>query len=191
MDITKALLVITILICGATGYYAYKTSEDVRQLKEQAQVTEQKLDSLMLATAKIAASTSSAKKTTAKKQPQPKSFWEELFSALDEDSNKGQKTKANSSPKMTVSSSYRMEDRYVSSKVRLPDYLGDQEGKIVVNITIDALGDVKTTSVGSETTISDEDVIEASRKAALQTHFNYNSDVRTQEGTITYTFKKQ
>lgn len=191
MDTTKTLLVVAILICGATGYYAYKTSEEVKQLKEQAQVTEHKLDSLMLATAKIAASTSSAKKTTAKKQPQPKSFWEELFSALEEDNNKGQKTKANSSPKMTVSSSYRIEDRYVSYKVHLPDYLGDQEGKVVVNITVDYSGDVKKTSVGSETTISDEDVIEASRKAALQTNFNYNSDVRTQEGTITYTFKRQ
>lgn len=190
MDTTKVLLIIAILICGATGYFAYKTSEEVKQLKEQALITEQKLDSLMLATAKIANSTSSVKKTTSKKQ-QPKSFWEELFSALEEDSNNGQKTKANSGPKMTVSSSYRMEDRYVSSKVRLPDYLGDQEGTIIINITIDALGDVKKTSVGSETTIMDEDVIEASRKAALQTNFNYNSDVRTQEGTITYTFKKQ
>lgn len=191
MDTTKALLVITILICGATGYYTYKTSEDVRQVKEQARVTEQKLDSLMLATAKIAASTSSAKKTTAKKQPQPKSFWEELFSALEEDGQKTQAARSTSGPKMTVSSSYRMEDRYVSSKVRLPDYLGDQEGKIVVNITIDALGDVKTTSVGSETTITDEDVIEASRKAALQTDFNYYSGAGIQEGTITYTFKKR
>lgn len=191
MDTTKALLVITILICGATGYYAYKTSEEVKQLKEQAQVTEQKLDSLMLATAKIATSTSVAKKATTKKQPQPKSFWEELFSALEEDNNKGQKTKANSGPKMTVSSTYRMEDRYVSSRVRLPDYLGDQEGRVIINITIDALGDVKKTSVGNETTITDEDVIEASRKAALQTDFNYNSDVRTQDGTIIYTFKKQ
>lgn len=191
MDTTKALLVITILICGATGYYTYKTLEDVRQVKEQARVTEQKLDSLMLATAKIAASTSSAKKTTAKKQPQPKSFWEELFSALEEDGQKTQAARSTSGPKMTVSSSYRMEDRYVSSKVRLPDYLGDQEGKIVVNITIDALGDVKTTSVGSETTITDEDVIEASRKAALQTDFNYYSGAGIQEGTITYTFKKR
>ncbi len=191
MDTTKALLVITILICGATGYYTYKTSEDVRQVKEQARVTEQKLDSLMLATAKIAASTSSAKKTTAKKQPQPKSFWEELFSVLEEDGQKTQAARSTSGPKMTVSSSYRMEDRNVSSKVRLPDYLGDQEGKIVVNITIDALGDVKTTSVGSETTITDEDVIEASRKAALQTDFNYYSGAGIQEGTITYTFKKR
>ena len=38
MDTTKALLVITILICGATGYYAYKTSEDVKHLKEQTRV---------------------------------------------------------------------------------------------------------------------------------------------------------
>lgn len=191
MDTTKALIVVAILICGATGYYTYKTSEEVKQLKEQAQVTEQKLDSLMLATAKIASSTSVTKKATNKKQQQPKSFWEELFSALEEDSKKSQTAKTASGPKMTVSSSYRLEDRYVSYKVHLPDYLGNQEGKVVVNVTVDYSGDVKKTSVGSETTITDEDVIEASRKAALQTNFNYNSDVRTQEGTITYTFRKQ
>ena len=47
MDSTKFLLVIAILLCGATGYFAYKTSEEVKSLKDQLQVTENKVDSLM------------------------------------------------------------------------------------------------------------------------------------------------
>ena len=37
----------------------------------------------------------------------------------------------------------------------------------------------------------DEEVLEASRKAALQTNFNYDSSAENpMSGTITYTFKK-
>lgn len=54
MDSTKVLLVIVILLCGATGYYSYKTNEEVKELKGQLHVSEMKVDSLMTATAKIA-----------------------------------------------------------------------------------------------------------------------------------------
>ena len=83
MDSNKLLLVLVLLLCGATGYFAYKTSEEVKSLKEQLAVTESKVDSLMTATVKIAQST----KTVSSKK-QPKSFWEELFSALEEDQKK-------------------------------------------------------------------------------------------------------
>ena len=83
MDSNKFLLVLVLLLCGATGYFAYKTSEEVKSLKEQLAVTESKVDSLMTATVKIAQST----KTVSSKK-QPKSFWEELFSALEEDQKK-------------------------------------------------------------------------------------------------------
>ena len=189
MKSTNALLVLVLLLCGAIGYYSYKTSEEVKALREQLQVAEQKVDSLMIATAKIAQSTKTTKAVAPKKQQ--KSFWEELFSALEDESKSTSSTKAAGKPKMTVSSSYRLEDRYVSYKVNLPEYIGDQEGKVVVNITVDYGGKVKKTSVGSDTTISDEEVIEASRKAALRTDFNYVSGAELQEGTITYTFKKQ
>lgn len=190
MKFTNTLLVLVLLLCGAIGYYSYKTSEEVKALREQLQVAELKVDSLMTATAKIAQSTKSTRSAAPKKQQ--KSIWEELFSALD--NNDGQKTatKTAGTPKMTVSSSYRLEDRYVSSKVRLPEYVGDQEGKIVVNITVDHMGDVTKTSVGEGSTITDEEVIEACRKAALRTNFNYASGaINDLEGTITYTFIKQ
>ena len=64
----------------------------------------------MLATAKIAKST----KTISGKQ-QPKTFWEALFSEIEE-SEKAAKAeeRANASKaKVTVSTSYRLEDRYV------------------------------------------------------------------------------
>ena len=190
MKSTNLLLVLVLLLCGAIGYYSYKTSEEVKALREQLQVAELKVDSLMMATAKIAQSTKTSRTAAPKKQQ--KSFWEELFSALEEDSKQTSSTKTAGKPKMTVSSSYRLEDRYVPYKVVLPEYIGDQEGKVVVNITVDHAGNVKRTSVGSETTISDEEVIEASRKAALKTDFNYASGTMSDiDGTITYTFKKQ
>ena len=190
MKFTNALLILVFLLCGAIGYFSYKNSEEVKALRGQLQVTELKVDSLMMATAKIAQSTKTTRTAAPKKQQ--KSFWEELFTALDDDSNKQTSSaKASGKPKMTVSSSYRLEDRYVSYKVNLPEYIGDQEGKVVVNITVDRSGNVTKTSVGSDTSITDEEVIEASRKAALRTDFNYVSGAELQEGTITYTFKKQ
>ena len=189
MKSTNILLVLVLLLCGAIGYYSYKTSEEVRALREQLQVAEQKVDSLMIATAKIAQSTKTTRTAAPKKQQ--KSFWEEFFMALDNDGQQTS-TKSSGAPKMTVTSSYRLEDRYVSNKVRIPEYLGDQEGTIVVNITVDDIGNVKKTSVGEGSTITDEEVIEASRKAALRTSFNYASGTREDlDGTITYTFKKQ
>ena len=106
MDSNKFLLVLVLLLCGATGYFAYKTSEEVKSLKEQLAVTESKVDSLMTATVKIAQST---KTVNAKKQP--KSFWEELFSALEEDQKKTEaQAKAKAAREtVTVSSAYRLD----------------------------------------------------------------------------------
>ena len=79
MDTNKILLIVAFLLCGATGYFAYQTSQEVKELKAQAKVTEQKVDSLMLATAKIAKSTK-----TVSGNRQPKTFWEALFSEIEE-----------------------------------------------------------------------------------------------------------
>ena len=189
MDTTKILLIVAILLCGATGYFAFQTSQEVKELKAQAQVTEQKVDSLMRATAKIAKST---KTISGKKQPQ--TFWEALFSELEEEQKQSQaqaKAKA-AKERVTVSTSYRLEDRYVIGKVELPDYLGAQGGTITVNVTVNRYGTVKKTSVADGSTITDPEVIESARRAALQTDFNSNYDApELVEGTITYTFKKK
>lgn len=92
--------------------------------------------------------------------------------------------------KMAVSSKYRLEDRYVMNKVQEPEISGNQQGEVVLNISVDWTGDVKSAKLQSATGITDEDVIEACKKAALKTHFNSNLDLRDtkQSGTITYIF---
>lgn len=91
-------------------------------------------------------------------------------------------------PRLKVKSSYRMEDRY-SYGVDDPEELGNAEGIVKLDITINYSGDVKSAKLNSASTITDEDVIEACKKAALKTNFNYNSDApKLQQGTITYKF---
>lgn len=92
-------------------------------------------------------------------------------------------------PRLKVKSSYRMEDRYVSFEVYEPQELGSTEGIVKLDITIDIYGQVKSAKLNSASTITDEEVIEACKKAALKTMFNLNSDApKLQQGTITYTF---
>lgn len=91
-------------------------------------------------------------------------------------------------PRLKVKSSYRMEDRY-SYGVDDPQELGNADGIVKLDITIDIYGQVKSAKLNSASTITDEEVIEACKKAALKTDFNLNLDApKLQQGTITYTF---
>ena len=93
-----------------------------------------------------------------------------------------------------VTSKYRLEDRYVSYKVMNPDYLGQEVGEVVLNISVDWTGEVKSAKLQKATGITDEDVIEACKKAALKTHFNSNFSGSTHKnlsGTITYIFTEK
>lgn len=91
-------------------------------------------------------------------------------------------------PRLKVKSSYRMEDRY-SYGVDDPQELGNAEGIVKLDITIDIYGQVKSAKLNSASTITDEEVIEACKKAALKTDFNLNLDApKIQQETITYTF---
>lgn len=92
-------------------------------------------------------------------------------------------------PRLKVKSSYRMEDRYVSFDVYEPQELGNAEGIVKLDITISTSGQVKSAKLNSASTITDEEIIEACKKAALKTMFNLNFDApKLQQGTITYTF---
>ena len=88
--------------------------------------------------------------------------------------------------KIGVTSRYRLEDRYVTGKVREPEYLGNQVGEVVLNISVDWMGDVRSAKLQKATGITDEEVIEACKKAALKTRFNSNLS-----GTITYIFTEK
>lgn len=189
MKLQNFFLALLFILCAAIGYYAYTTREEMKRVSAQSEIINRKLDSLMMATAKIAKST----KTVSGRQ-QPKGFWETLFSELEEDQKKQQaqeKAKA-ARARVVVSTSYRLEDRYVVGQVEKPDVIGDQPGTITVNIMVNRGGTVKKTGIAPGSSITDPEVIEAVRKAALKTDFNVNIDApESQSGTITYTFKKK
>lgn len=122
------------------------------------------------------------------------SFINELVGDAQEEYRAAKKANQNAPKKavvpiLKVKSSYRMEDRYVGYKVYEPQELGSAEGIVKLDITINYSGDVKSAKLNSASTITDEEVIEACKKAALKTRFNYNYDApKLQQGTITYTF---
>lgn len=121
------------------------------------------------------------------------SFINELVGDAQEEYRAAKKANENApkkavAPRLKVKSSYRMEDRY-SYGVDDPQELGNAEGIVKLDITIDIYGQVKSAKLNSASTITDEEVIEACKKAALKTMFNLNSDAPNhQHGTITYTF---
>ena len=121
------------------------------------------------------------------------SFINELVGDAQEEYRAAKKANQNAPKKavvpiLKVESSYRMEDRY-SYGVDDPQELGNAEGIVKLDITISTIGQVKSAKLNSASTITDEDVIEACKKAALKTMFNLNSDApKLQQGTITYTF---
>lgn len=122
------------------------------------------------------------------------SFINELVGDAQEEYRAAKKANENAPKKavvtrLKVKSSYRMEDRYVGYKVYEPQELGSAEGIVKLDITINYSGDVKSAKLNSASTITDEEVIEACKKAALKTDFNLNLDApKLQQGTITYTF---
>lgn len=170
-------------------------------IKEDIDKTEKKSDKKVAADksekksiAKPAASKSSASKPDEKPAPTGVvSFINELVGDAQEEYRAAKKANENAPkkavvPRLKVKSSYRMEDRY-SYGVDDPQELGNAEGIVKLDITIDKYGDVKSAKLNSASSITDEEVIEACKKAALKTRFNYNYDApKLQQGTITYTF---
>ena len=67
-----------------------------------------------------------------------------------------------------------------------PQGIFPQSGEVVLKITVDEEGDVIGASVGLGTTISDQQTIQAAKKAAMATKFS-RGEIAT--GTITYIFK--
>lgn len=121
------------------------------------------------------------------------SFINELVGDAQEEYRAAKKANENApkkavAPRLKVKSSYRMEDRY-SYGVYDPQELGNAEGIVKLDITISTIGQVNSAKLNSASTITDEEVIEACKKAALKTDFNLNLDApKIQQGTITYTF---
>lgn len=198
----KLLQVLTLLLCLSFGYFTFKNYDDIKELRNENAFLRDTIDSLLCqpATASIKEGIGKPEKKSAAAQPDVKpaptgvvSFINELVGDAQEEYRAAKKANQNApkkavAPRLKVKSSYRMEDRY-SYGVYEPQELGNAEGIVKLDITINYSGDVKSAKLNSSSTITDEDVIEACKKAALKTSFNYNSDApKLQQGTITYTF---
>lgn len=198
----KLLQVLTLLLCLSFGYFTFKNYDDIKELRNENAFLRDTIDSLLCqpATASIKEDIGKTEKKSAAAKPDEKpaptgvvSFINELVGDAQEEYRAAKKANENAPKKavvtrLKVKSSYRMEDRY-SYGVDNPQELGNAEGIVKLDITIDIYGQVKSAKLNSASTITDEEVIEACKKAALKTMFNLNSDApKLQQGTITYAF---
>ena len=179
---------LTFLVCVGLAYYAYQSSKEIELLHQENQILWEKLDSVQQAQ-KVAP----GKKSTSGTATRSHSLWDTIAADLEKDYKESQQAAKKNAPKLAVSTSYRLEDRYVGyGGVEKPDFVGETEGVVVVDINVTRLGDVSTARINAATTIADEEVQEACKKAALKTNFNYISTAPdSQDGIITYTFKKK
>lgn len=199
----KLLQVLTLLLCLSFGYFTFKNYDDVKELRNENAFLRDTIDSLLCqpGTASIKEGIVWPEEKSAAAQPDVKpaltgvvSFINELVDDAQEEYRAAKKANQNAPkkavvPRLKVKSSYRMEDRYVGYKVYEPQELGNAEGIVKLDITINYSGDVNSAKLNSASTITDEEVIEACKKAALKTDFNLNLDApKLQQGTITYTF---
>lgn len=95
----------------------------------------------------------------------------------------------NQKTRVSVTAKVKVEDRYVSGETYLPKVTEGLVGKVVVNITIEHYGRVVSARINPGSTISDEDILDACKDAALRTSFSINTEAPSkQTATITYTF---
>ena len=182
---TALLVLILIALCG-TLFLSYTNFQQLQLLRQENTNLWIKLDSVQ----RISSKKPVAQKAAPAAKKSTGSAFLDFLIELDEESQR-EAAAARARQKVVVSAKYRLEDRYVSYKVQEPELIGDQPGEIVLNILVDYSGDVKSAKLQSATGITNEEVIEACKKAALKTGFNYDSDKGysdKQSGTITYTF---
>lgn len=184
---TALLIIILVALCGSM-YMSYTNYQQMQALRQENAILWVKLDSVQQIVNKKPVQ-QRATPAPSQRTSTGNSFLDFLIQVQEE--SEKEEAAARAKQKITVSSKYRLEDRYVSHKVYEPELLGDQVGEVVLDILVDCLGNVKSAKLQSSTGITNEDVIEACKKAALKTSFNYNSDIGynvKQPGTITYTF---
>ncbi len=187
---TLLLAAIAALLCGSL-YLSYMNFQQMQQLRQENTDMLMKIDSLQQVFAKapqVQPAAPAPAPAPAVKQKTTGSAFLDFLLELDEETEKeiaAEKAKQ----KVVVTTKYRLEDRYVTYKVEEPDLIGNQAGEVVLNILVNKSGSVRSAKLKSATGITDEEVIEACKKAALQTDFNSNYDHSdNRPGTITYIF---
>ena len=71
----------------------------------------------------------------------------------------------------------------------IPINTGQEEGRVVVTITVNPDGQVITTSINLRTNTSNTELRKAAEDAAQKARFNRVDGINNQTGTITYYFK--
>jgi TonB family protein len=84
---------------------------------------------------------------------------------------------------------FSLGDRDIIGSVPKPAYTVQDEGKVVVNITVNPSGQVIATSINRMTNTSNPALQRAAEEAARKARFNNISGVNNDRGTITYYFK--
>lgn len=108
-----------------------------------------------------------------------------ISSASSAQSSSGNK----SSGRASVTAKVKVEDRYVSGKTPIPSVTNGPTGVVVIGVTMNRVGIVSKATVNSGTSITDEEILDACKEAALKTSFGYNPEAPDHSvGTITYTF---
>lgn len=82
--------------------------------------------------------------------------------------------------------SWSLSGRSLIGQLARPNYVNNVEGRITVNIRVDAAGNVIGATIGSPTNISDPETRNAAMEAARRTKFSSSSGVS--QGSITYNF---
>lgn len=112
---------------------------------------------------------------------------EKRKSAASNGDNSSNKTGVNSAINRNSSVSYSLKDRQ-DKHLPPPVYLCEENGKIVINVTVNSNGEVKDTSVNrSASTSTNECLIDSALEYAKDARFS-SATIADQIGTITYIF---
>ncbi|WP_435049842.1 hypothetical protein [Formosa sp. S-31] len=102
--------------------------------------------------------------------------------------NSSDKIAMNSGVNKNSSMHYSLVDR-THRHLPTPIYLCEASGKIVINITVNATGDVTDTYVNGASTSDNECLVESALEYAKQAKFNSNPAKPSQIGSITFYFE--
>ena len=71
-----------------------------------------------------------------------------------------------------------------------PSTVGNQEGIVVMKITVNQNGKVVEADIAEGTTIADQSILESCKNAAKRTQFSPSLNLGNEIGTITYCFRE-
>ena len=191
------LKILLIILIAALGYFVYRTEMMGEELDSCEKTVEQlsaRIDSLKIIVKYLSVESHAKTKPTVTASPQVK---KSSVVSANAGSSVAQQPKhaqeADSSPQVTgpvkVSAKVKVENRYVSGTTYLPKVSRGPVGVVVINVTMNRVGIVSAVSVNPATTISDDDIIDACKEAALKTSFGYNPEAPNKStGTIKYIF---